>query len=181
MKSSYRVVAVVSGKSEAVVLRGLISDTQYQVTVTAIWSGRKYRSRPIQFRTLGEIDDETRMQKRDRFNSSNQILYSIFQFFSGVTTYIATARLSNGWKRRQRPSTTNRSTLQRCESFNECNNTFTSNGEFELHEMQHSSTSTMRVRERESEKAPVNQLDICQPVSLCTQMRIGRVQMGFET
>lgn len=54
MNSSYRVVAVVAGNSEAVVLGGLIPDTQYQLTVAAIWSGRKYRSRPIVFRTLGK-------------------------------------------------------------------------------------------------------------------------------
>lgn len=35
------------------------TDTQYLLTVAAIWSGRKYRSRPIIFRTLsmeGEYD-----------------------------------------------------------------------------------------------------------------------------
>lgn len=52
---SYRVVAVVAGNSEAVTLFGLSPDTQYQLTVTAVWSGRKYRSRPIVFRTLGEF------------------------------------------------------------------------------------------------------------------------------
>lgn len=51
---SYRVVAVVAGNSEAVILGGLVPDTQYQLTVAAIWSGRKYRSRAIVFRTLGK-------------------------------------------------------------------------------------------------------------------------------
>lgn len=50
---SYRVVAVVAGNSEAVTLSGLRPDTQYQVSVAAVWGGRKYRSRPIVFRTLG--------------------------------------------------------------------------------------------------------------------------------
>lgn len=58
MNSSYRVVAVVNGNSEAVVLGGLIPDTTYQLTVAAIWSGRKYRSRAIVFRTLGEMEGE---------------------------------------------------------------------------------------------------------------------------
>jgi hypothetical protein len=58
MKLSLRVAAAISGKSEAVVLQGLRSDTQYQVTVTATWSGKKYRSRPVQFRTLGEVESE---------------------------------------------------------------------------------------------------------------------------
>jgi hypothetical protein len=54
MNLSYRVVAVIAGNSEAVILRGLSPDTQYQLTVAAVWSGRKYRSRPIVFRTLGK-------------------------------------------------------------------------------------------------------------------------------
>lgn len=59
MNSSYRVVAVVAGKSEAVVLGGLVPDTQYQLTVTAIFGDRKYRSRAIVFRTLGEMEGES--------------------------------------------------------------------------------------------------------------------------
>ncbi|XP_037041291.1 uncharacterized protein LOC119078008 isoform X1 [Bradysia coprophila] len=50
--ASYRVVAVVAGNSEAVTLIGLTPDTQYQLTVTAVFSGKKFRSRPIVFRTL---------------------------------------------------------------------------------------------------------------------------------
>ncbi|XP_045473395.1 fibronectin type III domain-containing protein 5 isoform X1 [Harmonia axyridis] len=50
--ASYRVVAVVAGNSDAVTLSGLKADTQYQLTVAAVWGGRKYRSRPIVFRTL---------------------------------------------------------------------------------------------------------------------------------
>ncbi|KAG5899084.1 hypothetical protein JTB14_028254 [Gonioctena quinquepunctata] len=49
-----RVVAVVAGNSDAVTLSGLKADTQYQVTVAAVWAGKKYRSRPIVFRTLGD-------------------------------------------------------------------------------------------------------------------------------
>lgn len=51
---SYRVVAVVAGNSETVTLSGLKADTQYQLTVAAVWNGKKYRSRPIVFRTLGK-------------------------------------------------------------------------------------------------------------------------------
>ncbi|CAH1122128.1 unnamed protein product [Ceutorhynchus assimilis] len=51
--ASYRVVAIVAGNSDAVTLSNLNPDTQYQLTVSAIWAGRKYRSRPIVFRTLG--------------------------------------------------------------------------------------------------------------------------------
>ncbi|XP_043272022.1 uncharacterized protein [Venturia canescens] len=50
--ASYRVVAVVAGNSEAVTLSGLQADTQYQLVVTAVRSGKKLRSRPIVFRTL---------------------------------------------------------------------------------------------------------------------------------
>jgi hypothetical protein len=48
------VVAVVAGNSDAVTLSGLKTDTQYQLTVAAVWGGKKYRSRPIVFRTLGK-------------------------------------------------------------------------------------------------------------------------------
>ncbi|XP_055609996.1 uncharacterized protein LOC129756948 isoform X2 [Uranotaenia lowii] len=47
-----RVVVVVAGNREAVTLGGLSPDTQYQLTVAAVWNGKKYRSRPIVFRTL---------------------------------------------------------------------------------------------------------------------------------
>ncbi|CAG4940923.1 unnamed protein product [Parnassius apollo] len=50
--ASYRVVLEVAGNSDAVILSGLEADTQYQVTVAALWGGHKYRSRPIVFRTL---------------------------------------------------------------------------------------------------------------------------------
>lgn len=52
---SYRVVAVVAGNSEAVTLSGLRADTQYQLVVTAVRAGKKFRSRPIVFRTLGKF------------------------------------------------------------------------------------------------------------------------------
>ncbi|XP_033225681.1 fibronectin type III domain-containing protein 5-like [Belonocnema kinseyi] len=48
----YRVVAVVAGNSEAVTLSGLRADTQYQLVVTAVRGGKRYKSRPIVFRTL---------------------------------------------------------------------------------------------------------------------------------
>ncbi|XP_018321140.1 tenascin-R isoform X3 [Agrilus planipennis] len=50
--ASYRVVAVVAGNSDALTLTGLKADTQYHLTVSAIWAGKRYRSRPIVFRTL---------------------------------------------------------------------------------------------------------------------------------
>ncbi|XP_044271380.1 uncharacterized protein LOC123015612 isoform X4 [Tribolium madens] len=50
--ASYRVVAVVAGNSDAVTLSGLKADTQYQLTVAAVWGRKRYRSRPIVFRTL---------------------------------------------------------------------------------------------------------------------------------
>ncbi|XP_024870735.1 uncharacterized protein LOC112453921 isoform X5 [Temnothorax curvispinosus] len=53
--ASYRVVAVVAGNSEAVTLSGLRADTQYQLVVTAVRAGKKFRSRPIVFRTLGKL------------------------------------------------------------------------------------------------------------------------------
>lgn len=127
MKLSYRVVAFVSGNSEAVVLRGLLSDTQYQVTVTAIWSGKKYRSRPIQFRTLGELEEGERlmflhdMSHRPYQLFANHIIkLSTFVWTSSrVTSYIATTRLSNvnGRQRCERRSTPNRYSIQRYKSF----------------------------------------------------------------
>ncbi|KAL0839001.1 hypothetical protein ABMA28_016998 [Loxostege sticticalis] len=48
--ASYRVVLEVAGNSDAVILSGLEADTQYQVTVAALWGGHKYRSRPIHMR-----------------------------------------------------------------------------------------------------------------------------------
>ncbi|XP_072746014.1 uncharacterized protein [Anoplolepis gracilipes] len=50
-----RVVAVVAGNSEAVTLSNLRADTQYQLVVTAVRAGKKFRSRPIVFRTLGKL------------------------------------------------------------------------------------------------------------------------------
>lgn len=74
MYSSYRIVAQVAGNSEAVTLRNLSPDTQYQVTVSAIWGGKKYRSRPIVFRTLSETEGE--LDKSDNAISSwNSSLY----------------------------------------------------------------------------------------------------------
>ncbi|XP_023033581.1 uncharacterized protein LOC6646201 isoform X2 [Drosophila willistoni] len=48
-----RVVQDVAGNSEAIVLDRLLPSTQYSLVVTAIWLGKKYRSRgQIKFRTL---------------------------------------------------------------------------------------------------------------------------------
>uniref|UniRef100_A0A182IJU7 Uncharacterized protein n=1 Tax=Anopheles atroparvus TaxID=41427 RepID=A0A182IJU7_ANOAO len=46
------VVVVVAGNRDAVTLGGLTPDTQYQLSVAAVWNGKRYRSRPIVFRTL---------------------------------------------------------------------------------------------------------------------------------
>lgn len=43
---------MVAGNSEAVTLSNLRADTQYQLVVTAVRAGKKFRSRPIVFRTL---------------------------------------------------------------------------------------------------------------------------------
>nr|CAD7431365.1 unnamed protein product [Timema monikensis] len=51
-QTSYKVVAVVAGNSEVVTLNNLLADTQYQVTVTAVRGGKKFRSGPIVFRTM---------------------------------------------------------------------------------------------------------------------------------
>ncbi|KAG8262051.1 hypothetical protein J6590_061103 [Homalodisca vitripennis] len=53
--ASYRVVAVVAGNSDSVTLSGLLADTQYQITVTAVRDGKKFKSRPIVFRTLVRV------------------------------------------------------------------------------------------------------------------------------
>ncbi|XP_049778929.1 uncharacterized protein LOC126175906 isoform X3 [Schistocerca cancellata] len=57
--ASYRVVTVVAGNSRSVALDDLKADTQYQLTVTAVRSGRKFRSRAIVFRTLGFKQETT--------------------------------------------------------------------------------------------------------------------------
>lgn len=54
MELSYRVVVTVAANSEAVILTNLSPNTQYQLSVSAIWQGKKFRSRQIYFRTLGE-------------------------------------------------------------------------------------------------------------------------------
>lgn len=43
-----------AGNSEEVTLTHLIPDTQYSLSVVAFYAGKKYRSRSIAFRTLGE-------------------------------------------------------------------------------------------------------------------------------
>ncbi|KAL1138070.1 hypothetical protein AAG570_009765 [Ranatra chinensis] len=55
--ASYRVVVVVAGNSDSVTLTGLTADTQYSVTVTAVRGGKKFKSRPVVFRTLGKNTD----------------------------------------------------------------------------------------------------------------------------
>ncbi|KAM7345877.1 uncharacterized protein ACRADG_011971 isoform 2-T22 [Cochliomyia hominivorax] len=47
-----RVVQDVAGNSEAIILDRLTPGTQYSIAVTAVWLGKKYRSRQVIFRTL---------------------------------------------------------------------------------------------------------------------------------
>lgn len=77
---SYRVVAIVAGNSDAVTLTGLKADTQYQLTVAAVWQGRKYKSRPIVFRTLGESKMTKYRSKYHIFFSKTTYVTSNFQF-----------------------------------------------------------------------------------------------------
>lgn len=59
-----RVVMVVAGNSDSVTLSSLKPNTQYQVTVTAVRGGRKFKSRPVVFRTqeMPKIPQETTVQ-----------------------------------------------------------------------------------------------------------------------
>ncbi|XP_034248388.1 uncharacterized protein LOC117649603 [Thrips palmi] len=54
--ASFKVVIVVAGNSESVVLDQLLPDTQYQMWVQAFRAGRRFRSRQIVFRTLADPD-----------------------------------------------------------------------------------------------------------------------------
>jgi hypothetical protein len=51
---SYRTSDVVAGNSNFITLRNLEPGTQYQVTVVAIRGGKRYRSRPTIFLTMGK-------------------------------------------------------------------------------------------------------------------------------
>lgn len=65
---SYRVVVTVPAQSEAVVLKNLSPNTQYQLSVTAVFRGHRSRSRQVIFRTLGEFtcgeDEATGIPRR---------------------------------------------------------------------------------------------------------------------
>lgn len=50
--ASYKVVAEIAVNSDSVTLGNLMPNTQYQVTVTAFKAGRRFRSRPVIFKTL---------------------------------------------------------------------------------------------------------------------------------
>ncbi|XP_061387736.1 uncharacterized protein LOC133322796 [Musca vetustissima] len=52
---SYRVMQDVAGNSEAIILDRLTPGTQYSIVVSAVWLGKKYRSRQVIFRTLGKL------------------------------------------------------------------------------------------------------------------------------
>ncbi|PSN43574.1 hypothetical protein C0J52_16719 [Blattella germanica] len=51
--ASYRTSDVVAGNSNFITLRNLEPNTQYQVTVVAVKGGKRYRSRPTIFLTMG--------------------------------------------------------------------------------------------------------------------------------
>jgi hypothetical protein len=51
---SYRTSDVVAGNSNFITLRNLEPSTQYQVTVVAVKGGKRYRSRPTIFLTMGK-------------------------------------------------------------------------------------------------------------------------------
>ena len=51
---SYRTLDVVAGNSNFITLRNLEPGTQYQVTVVAVKGGKRYRSRPTIFLTMGK-------------------------------------------------------------------------------------------------------------------------------
>lgn len=50
----------VAGNSEAIILDRLTPSTQYSIVVSAVWLGKKYRSRQIIFRTLGKYTTTTK-------------------------------------------------------------------------------------------------------------------------
>lgn len=114
---------MVAGNSEAVVLGGLIPDTQYQLTVAAIWSNKKYRSRAIIFRTLGESEGELLLCSIDSTNERK------LPFYCRIAENITTTRLTNGW-RGPTSSALCRSALSRgeCVAQLDNTNTATSNG-----------------------------------------------------
>lgn len=47
-------MAAVAGHSQAVVLGNLLANTEYTLTVSAVYNGRKHKSRPIAFKTMGK-------------------------------------------------------------------------------------------------------------------------------
>lgn len=85
---------MVAGNSEAVTLSGLKPDTQYQVTVAAVWAGKKYRSRPIVFRTLGTFTTVSCLS--GEFNSDRDLFFFSFSF---VLPSTGRERVTGGGKR----------------------------------------------------------------------------------
>lgn len=55
---SYRTSDVVAGNSNFITLKNLEPSTQYQVTVVAVKGGKRYRSRPTIFLTMGKSYSE---------------------------------------------------------------------------------------------------------------------------
>lgn len=47
-------MAVAAGHLQSVVLGNLLPDTQYQLSVAAIYNGRRHKSRQIVFKTMGK-------------------------------------------------------------------------------------------------------------------------------
>ncbi|VVC28257.1 Fibronectin type III,Fibronectin type III domain-containing protein 5, C-terminal domain,Immunoglobulin- [Cinara cedri] len=70
--ASYRVVAEIAVNSDSVTLGNLMPNTQYQVTVTAFKAGRRFRSRPVIFKTLDKGVSWPDIQ-RSQMNSSGDV------------------------------------------------------------------------------------------------------------
>lgn len=79
-------MAVVAGHSQAVVLGNLLPDTQYQLTVAAVYNGRKYKSRPIVFKTMGEFTSSSSSSSLLYYMCDEQYYYMDFVFPTGIVS-----------------------------------------------------------------------------------------------
>lgn len=69
----------VAGNSEAVILDRLTPGTQYSIAITAVWLGKKYRSRQVIFRTLG---------KCNRFSPLKESNFYSLKSMTAITHYL---------------------------------------------------------------------------------------------
>lgn len=88
---SYRVVAEIAVNSDSVTLGNLMPNTQYQVTVTAFKAGRRFRSRPVIFKTLGKLDKNT-MFNHFMFEIIIFLRYLIIHYHSRVPRHSSKLR-----------------------------------------------------------------------------------------